>query len=96
MITFYLTLTFCFASLQYLSTSSSQQFIPINLSIMSPITLPVFGSSSAHAAASDGGAQAGSDWNIDGPGDPMDFDFLAEYLLDDNPGTSSGIGFDFK
>jgi hypothetical protein len=32
-----------------------------------------------------------------GSGDGMDFDLLAEYLLDDNPaGPQAGISFDFK
>ena len=62
---------------------------------MSPVTVPIFGSASTHAAASDG-AQTGSDWNMDTGGDPMDFDFLAEYLLDDNPGNTTGLAFDFK
>jgi hypothetical protein len=26
----------------------------------------------------------------------MDFDLLAEYLLEDNPGQASGINFDFS
>lgn len=36
------------------------------------------------------------DWHIDTAGDPMDFDLLAEYLLDDNTANPAGIGFDFQ
>eukprot|EP00980_Cylindrotheca_fusiformis_P000377 scaffold91_cov127-Cylindrotheca_fusiformis.AAC.37 len=66
---------------------------------MSPVTIPIFGSSSARAAAaasSDGGQGATSEWNMDQSGDPMDFDFLAEYLLDENPGNAAGMAFDFN
>jgi hypothetical protein len=66
---------------------------------MAPITIPIFGSSSASArapAASDGGQPGSAEWNMDQSGDPMDFDFLAEYLLDDNPVTAAGMPFDFK
>lgn len=66
---------------------------------MSPVTIPVFGSASARAAAAasaDGGQNGSSEWNMDQSGDPMDFDFLAEYLLDENPGNAAGMAFDFK
>lgn len=33
---------------------------------------------------------------MDSSGDPMDFDLLAEYLLEDNPSSSVGLSFDFK
>jgi hypothetical protein len=57
---------------------------------MSPaITLPVFGSASNQAAASQSGNNG--EWDDSGNADPMDFDLLAEYLLDDNP-----VSFDFK
>jgi hypothetical protein len=64
---------------------------------MSPVTIPIFGSSSARApAASDGGQPGSAEWNMDQSGDPMDFDFLAEYLLDDTPVNAAGTAFDFK
>jgi hypothetical protein len=55
------------------------------------VPLPVFTSASQ---ANDGD----QDWHLDTSGaDPMDFDLLAEYLLDDNAGTTTGISFpDFK
>lgn len=62
---------------------------------MSPVTVPIFGSAGAHATASDGNP-SGSDWNMDSSDDPMDFDILAEYLLDDNPGNATGLAFDFN
>jgi hypothetical protein len=32
------------------------------------------------------------EWQMDGSGgDPMDFDLLAEYLLDDNVGSTAGL-----
>ena len=56
---------------------------------MSPaITLPVFGSANNQAAAGQSGNSG--EWDS-GNADPMDFDLLAEYLLDDNP-----VSFDFK
>jgi hypothetical protein len=60
------------------------------------VTLPVFGSASA-AAHADGAQSANqAEWQIEsGSGDGMDFDLLAEYLLDDNP-TSHTAAFDFK
>lgn len=33
---------------------------------------------------------------MDSSGDPMDFDLLAEYLLEDNPSSSAGLSFDFN
>ena len=61
---------------------------------MSPaITLPVFGSTSNQAAAGQSGNNGegnNGEWES-GNADPMDFDLLAEYLLDDNP-----VSFDFK
>lgn len=62
------------------------------------VSLPVFGSASSHAHSSSEGAQHGShtEWHMDSSGDPMDFDLLAEYLLEDNPSSSVGLSFDFK
>jgi hypothetical protein len=58
-------------------------------------TLPLFSSASAQAqqATADGGQ---SEWQMDSGGDPMDFDLLAEYLLDDGTGNTAGMSFDFK
>ena len=54
------------------------------------VTLPVFGSSGQPNAQ-------GENLQMDSAsGDPMDFDLLAEYLLDDTAGNSGGITFDFK
>ncbi len=62
------------------------------------VTLPVFASASA-AAHADGAQSANqAEWQMEsGSGDGMDFDLLAEYLLDDNPAVPApGISFDFK
>ena len=64
------------------------------------VTLPVFGSASNQnqpASASEG-TQGGTngEWQIDSNNDPMDFDLLAEYLLEDNTTSSTGLNFDFK
>jgi hypothetical protein len=59
---------------------------------MSPaVTLPVFGSASNQAAAGQSGNSG--EWDS-GNADPMDFDLLAEYLLDDAGGNP--VSFDFK
>lgn len=62
------------------------------------VTLPVFGSANSQAQSSAEVDQNGThnEWQIDSSGDPMDFDLLAEYLLEDNPSSSAGINFDFK
>lgn len=52
------------------------------------VTLPVFGSSGQHSNQGDGLQMDAAS------GDPMDFDLLAEYLLDDTNGNS--VTFDFK
>ena len=56
------------------------------------VTLPVFGSTSAAAQPPAQGDGLQVDVN---EGDQMDFDLLAEYLLDDAPGNAGGITFDF-
>jgi hypothetical protein len=58
------------------------------------ISLPVFGSSSAQGTAEQSVEQG--EWHMDTGGDGMDFDLLAEYLLDDNPTSAAGMNFDFK
>ena len=65
------------------------------------VSLPVFGAASGqgaaateHAAPPEQAAQG--DWQMDTGGDGMDFDLLAEYLLDDNPTSAAGMAFDFK
>jgi hypothetical protein len=53
------------------------------------VTLPIFGSSGQSQGDAGG-------WQMDASGDPMDFDLLAEYLLDDSNENPSGVSFDFK
>lgn len=62
------------------------------------VTLPVFGSAANQTSSSGEGSNAGtnSEWQMDNNGDPMDFDLLAEYLLEDSAASSSGLNFDFK
>lgn len=61
-------------------------------SIMSqPVTIPIFGSTSTQHPAQH---QAG-EWLMDGGEQDMDFDLLAEYLLEDNP-DSTQSDFDFN
>lgn len=70
------------------------------------VTIPIFQSASSAAAAAASAASAAQSSNnqndgwasLDQSSDPMDFDLLAEYLLEDNPeggGASGGISFDF-
>jgi hypothetical protein len=72
------------------------------------ITIPMFGPASGSGQQQQQQQQQNNteslddvDWtqNMDqatgGDGD-MDFDLLAEYLLEDNPGQASGINFDFS
>lgn len=69
------------------------------LTMPQTVTLPVFGSAKNQASSSAEGAQSGAngEWQIDSNNDPMDFDLLAEYLLEDNPTSSTaGLNFDFK
>jgi hypothetical protein len=55
------------------------------------VSLPIFGSSGQNQGDAAGG------WQMDASsGDPMDFDLLAEYLLDDSNENPSGVSFDFK
>jgi hypothetical protein len=59
-----------------------------------PVTIPVFASSGAQPAQPQ---QSG--WQMDQVEQDMDFDLLAEYLMDDNDNlgqSSSGMTFDFK
>lgn len=64
----------------------------MNTSIMSqPVTIPIFGSTSTQHP----GQQQASEWLMDGGEQDMDFDLLAEYLLEDNP-DSTQTDFDFK
>ena len=51
------------------------------LTMPQTVTLPVFGS--ANAQSSGDGAQGNPEWQMDSNGDPMDFDLLAEYLLEE-------------
>jgi hypothetical protein len=61
-----------------------------------PVTIPIFGSSSAQADHQHHDGQ--SLWQMEQGENDMDFDLLAEYLLEDNPGgeSTSGMTFDFK
>jgi hypothetical protein len=52
------------------------------------VTHPVFGSAGQASGQ-------GSDLHMDGSS-AEDFDLLAEYLLDEAPGHSGGMTFDFK
>ena len=64
----------------------------------STITLPVFGSKSQQQAApnqAQPGGQSQQHWEASSNSDPMDFDMLAEYLLDDGDANGAGIAFDF-
>lgn len=58
-------------------------------SMSQTVQLPVFASAGRTTDATQ--AATSTDWQMDTGADPMDFDLLAEYLLDDNPGA--GISF---
>mmetsp|Transcript_8271 Transcript_8271/g.17205 ORF Transcript_8271/g.17205 Transcript_8271/m.17205 type:complete len:501 (+) Transcript_8271:257-1759(+) len=69
------------------------------LPIMSqPVTIPIFGSSSTQQPQPTQEQQAGGsgEWYMDDTEQDMDFDLLAEYLLEDNPGTVQPEGFDLN
>lgn len=60
-----------------------------------PVTIPIFGSASNQQQPQ---TSAGlGEWSIDEGEQDMDFDLLAEYLLEDNPGSNQtgGGNFDF-
>jgi hypothetical protein len=58
-----------------------------------PVTIPIFASSAQHTQQQDGG----SEWFTMDDGDQdMDFDLLAEYLLEENPTVNNRTEFDFK
>ena len=60
-------------------------------------TFPVFGSSGRQSVVQGQLANQNETLQMDsGSADPMDFDLLAEYLLDDASGTANGISFDFQ
>lgn len=63
-----------------------------------PVTIPIFGSTSTQQQQPTQHQQAGvsGEWYMDDGGPDMDFDLLAEYLLEENPGTSQTGGFDFN
>ena len=77
-------------------------------SMSQSITIPMFGAASSGQQQQQQGQQQNTaapssddvDWTqhmdhpAGGDGD-MDFDLLAEYLLEENPGQASGMGFDF-
>mmetsp|Transcript_27390 Transcript_27390/g.64176 ORF Transcript_27390/g.64176 Transcript_27390/m.64176 type:complete len:502 (+) Transcript_27390:406-1911(+) len=61
-----------------------------------PVTIPVFGSTSNQQPQTSGGGSG--EWYMDDGEQDMDFDLLAEYLLEENPGstqTGGGMNFDF-
>jgi len=60
-----------------------------------PVTIPVFGSTSNQQPHTSGES---GEWYMDDEEQDMDFDLLAEYLLEENPGhtqTTGGVNFDF-
>lgn len=65
-----------------------------------PVTIPIFGSTSTQQQQSTQHQQAGvsGEWYMDDGEQDMDFDLLAEYLLEENPGSSQtgGVNFDFN
>jgi hypothetical protein len=63
-----------------------------------PVTIPIFGSTSTQQQQQTQQQQFGGsgEWYMDDGEQDMDFDLLAEYLLEENPGTSHTGGFDFK
>ena len=62
-----------------------------------PVTIPIFGSTSTQQQQPSQHQAGGSgEWYMDDGGADMDFDLLAEYLLEENPGTNQTGGFDFK
>lgn len=65
------------------------------LTMPQTVTLPVFGSANAQAQAS-GDGNGDSEWQMDSSSDPMDFDLLAEYLLEDSENNAPGLNFDFQ
>jgi hypothetical protein len=57
-----------------------------------PVTIPLFASSAQHTQQ-----DGGSEWfTIDDGDQDMDFDLLAEYLLEENPTVNNRTDFDFK
>lgn len=82
----------------HLPSLSNEKF-QLAFTMPQTVTLPVFGSAGAsHPPQSSSGApnSGSSEWHMDSGSDPMDFDLLAEYLLEDNATTNTGLGFDFK
>jgi len=62
-----------------------------------PVTIPIFGSTSTQQQQPAQQQQpGGSEWYMDDGEQDMDFDLLAEYLLEENPTTSQTGGFDFN
>lgn len=59
-----------------------------------PVTIPVFGSTSTQQQQPTQ-QQGSGEWYMDDGGQDMDFDLLAEYLLEE-PGSSQTGGFDFN
>ena len=59
-----------------------------------PVTMPIFGSTSTQKQQ----PQQQSEWYMDDGEQDMDFDLLAEYLLEEAPSTSQtgGVNFEFK
>ena len=62
-----------------------------------PVTIPIFGSTSTQQPQATHQQQAGGsgEWYMDDGEQDMDFDLLAEYLLEENPGTSQSGGVNF-
>ena len=80
----------------------NKMFQTLQMTTMQPVTLPRFGSAGqAPPQSAPGGAWATADQQANPNSDPLDFDLLAEYLLDDGnalPGsTATGLPqFDFR
>ena len=57
------------------------------------VTLPVFGSANTadQAAQQQQASGNNAEWSAENSGDGIDFDILAEYLLDDNPNIANGM-----
>jgi len=60
-----------------------------------PVTIPIFGSASTQQPAQQQQATESGEWYMSDGDQDMDFDLLAEYLLEENPGITQ-TGFDFN
>lgn len=72
-------------------TSLAHHVMASVLNMPSQIILPCF-----LPASKSSGDAAAPQYDMFAGDDPLDFDLLAEYLLDDGMNTSSGSNFDFR